>query len=191
MFQSEEGARELSRRECQILTLLCDGATTAQVAFAFGLAPATVEKQILSARRKLRVGNRVELVAYALRHGVAPISGVSRPAVVEVFGDEVGEMEGLVFRYVSSDGNREIPVTNRSALNRPAADWAGPSWKEDLEPLLKALKEACEDGERIPFENAKTALVETGDMYEWSGSVASVKRDRFLVIVDTPLPTTF
>ena len=188
MFEPDRSARELSRRERQILVLLCDGATTAQIAFAFGLAPATVEKQILSARRKLRVANRVELVAYAFRHEVLPIAGKSRPGVVEIVEDDRGETTDFRFRYVSGDGYRDVPVTNHLALNRAASDWAGPSWNEDLEPLLRALGETREGPEWVPFENATTVLAETGDAYEWSGSVSEVNKGRFLVVVDTPLP---
>lgn len=180
-------------RERQVLFLLCDGATSNQIAFAFGLADDTINQHILSARRKLGVRNRIELVSYALRNGLIPLDEHHhRPGVLKVLRDDDDEIEDLIFRYVSSEGDRELPLTNRAAFNQSVVDWAGGNWREDLSALLVALDEsAFDDEQRVPFEGARTTLQETesSDPYEWSGWVETLGDGHYLVVVTTPLPS--
>ena len=180
----------LTRRECQVLMLLCDGATTAQIAFAFGLADTTVDQHIFAARQKLGVRNRVELVSYALRKSLVSLGEADRPGVVEVEWIGHGKPGNLVFRYVSGEGDRAVPSTNRAALNQDAEDWIGTDWILDLAPLIAALWASRSVEEPVFFEGASTYLEETGVVYEWSGWVAWIRDERFMVVVTTPFPGT-
>lgn len=60
----------LSPRERQVLQKLCQGSTTADVAAALFLSPATVRDYTESAMRKLEARNRVHAVALALANGM-------------------------------------------------------------------------------------------------------------------------
>lgn len=180
---------QLTRREWQVLTLLCDGATSGQIGFAFGLAPDTIDQHIASAREKLGTRNRIELVSYALRHDLVPLARDYRPGVVEVLRDEGEAIEDLVFRYVSGDADRVLPETNRTALNQRVSDWAGSAWRQDLSPLVGALESATGCKEKVSFSGARSSIQEEDERYEWSGWVTWINDDHYLLVIETPLPS--
>ena len=71
------GANALGRltsREREILQTLAAGASTADVAEAFGISPLTVQSHVKSILAKLGVHSKVEAVRIAWRHGLAATS---------------------------------------------------------------------------------------------------------------------
>jgi DNA-binding CsgD family transcriptional regulator len=67
-----ETPRPLTRRECEVLGLLAEGHTNAEIAAKLVLSVRTVESHRANLQRKLGRKNRRELVSYALRHGLVP-----------------------------------------------------------------------------------------------------------------------
>ena len=57
----------MSRRELQVLALIAEGATNAEIAERLVIAKATVESHVKSILRKLEVRNRTEAAARYLR----------------------------------------------------------------------------------------------------------------------------
>ncbi|MGZ8629934.1 MAG: LuxR C-terminal-related transcriptional regulator [Actinomycetota bacterium] len=64
----------LTRREREILQTLSAGASTADVAEAFGISPLTVQSHVKNILAKLGVHSKVEAVRIAWRHGLATTS---------------------------------------------------------------------------------------------------------------------
>ncbi len=64
------GARTPTSRERQILAMLAEGDTDAQVAAQLGLSPATVQTHVRNAKAKLGARTRAQAVALALRQGL-------------------------------------------------------------------------------------------------------------------------
>ena len=60
----------LSLRESQVLKLVVEGHTNVSIAERIGLSPKTVETYRARIMRKLGVKDTVELVKFAMRHGV-------------------------------------------------------------------------------------------------------------------------
>ena len=68
------GARAVGRltpREREILRMLAAGASTADLAEAFGISPLTVQSHVKNILAKLGVHSKVEAVRLAWRHGLA------------------------------------------------------------------------------------------------------------------------
>jgi DNA-binding NarL/FixJ family response regulator len=67
------GRREgITDRESEILALITQGRSNAEVAKLTHLSPNTVKSYIRSVYRKIGATNRVEAVLYGMRHGFAP-----------------------------------------------------------------------------------------------------------------------
>jgi DNA-binding NarL/FixJ family response regulator len=62
----------LTRRETQIIGALVDGQTNKDIAGSFGISEYTVKHHLTSVYDKLGVYNRVELVLFAMSHGLCP-----------------------------------------------------------------------------------------------------------------------
>lgn len=60
----------LSAREAQVLVLLAEGLSNAEIAAALGVAPNTVRNHVRSIMAKLGVRNRVQAAVYAVRAGL-------------------------------------------------------------------------------------------------------------------------
>jgi DNA-binding NarL/FixJ family response regulator len=73
-----DGLRSLTPREREILQTLAAGASTTEVAEAFGISPLTVQSHVKNILAKLGVHSKVYAVRIAWRHGVAT---PSRPSV--------------------------------------------------------------------------------------------------------------
>jgi DNA-binding NarL/FixJ family response regulator len=73
----------LTRRESQIIGALVDGQTNKDIAGTFGISEYTVKHHLTSVYDKLGVYNRVELVLFALTHGLcaAPAEAALMSAV--------------------------------------------------------------------------------------------------------------
>lgn len=65
-----EDLAHLSARELEVLYLLCDGLIAKEVADRLGVSTRTVESHRTRIYRKLRVRTSVELVRYAIHHGL-------------------------------------------------------------------------------------------------------------------------
>jgi two-component system, NarL family, response regulator LiaR len=63
-------ARQLSPRELQVLRLLVQGASSAELARRLYLSKNTVRTHIQNICAKLRVHSRLEAVAFAMKHGI-------------------------------------------------------------------------------------------------------------------------
>ena len=61
---------DLTPRELQVLRMVCDGASPADVADALVISPKTVSNHLTSVYAKLGVHSRTEAVATALRRGL-------------------------------------------------------------------------------------------------------------------------
>ena len=66
----EEELPKLSRREHQVLVLLGDGLTTAQIALRLGLRPRTIRGYVASMKARLEAQNIQQLVARAVALGL-------------------------------------------------------------------------------------------------------------------------
>jgi PAS domain S-box-containing protein len=64
-------ATGLTERELQVLSLLTQGLSTADIARSLSISPATVRNHIRNILQKLQVHSRVEAVVYAIEHGLA------------------------------------------------------------------------------------------------------------------------
>lgn len=62
----KEDVPKLSRREYQVLYLLGDGLTTAQIALKLGLRPRTIRGYVAGMKSKLRAQNMQQLMARAV-----------------------------------------------------------------------------------------------------------------------------
>lgn len=66
-FLGDEATAALTKREQQVLQLVCEGLTNAEIAGTLGTAASTVKTQISSILAKMEVANRTELAALATR----------------------------------------------------------------------------------------------------------------------------
>jgi len=69
--QGADAVGALTSREREILRTLATGASTFEVAEAFGISPLTVQSHVKSILAKLGVHSKVEAVRLAWRHGLA------------------------------------------------------------------------------------------------------------------------
>jgi DNA-binding NarL/FixJ family response regulator len=64
------GEKLLTSREEQVVALVADGLSNRNIATELGLSEHTVKKYLFRIFEKLGISNRVELVLYAVHHGV-------------------------------------------------------------------------------------------------------------------------
>jgi len=70
----EPATEELTPREHEVLELVAEGATNAEIAARLTISENTVKFHMKNILQKLHASNRAEVVAYALRSGLLPIS---------------------------------------------------------------------------------------------------------------------
>jgi two-component system nitrate/nitrite response regulator NarL len=63
----------LTRREGQLVSLLVEGHTNKEMASQLGVSDQTIKNQLTTLYRKAGVSNRLELVVFALRNGLAGV----------------------------------------------------------------------------------------------------------------------
>ena len=68
--QSRAARPPLTERELEVLTWVCDGKTSAEIATILGISLSTVRNQIQSTLVKLKVSTRTQAVAKALKKGL-------------------------------------------------------------------------------------------------------------------------
>ncbi len=68
--RSGNSSARLTERELQVLILLCGGRTPKETAHALRISPKTVSAHRANILRKLKLRNTVDLIRYALRHGL-------------------------------------------------------------------------------------------------------------------------
>lgn len=68
----EPGREELSERELEVLRLMIDGKSNAQIAEALVISLSTVKFHVSSILSKLGVKSRTEAIAHATRHNILP-----------------------------------------------------------------------------------------------------------------------
>lgn len=73
------GAGDLTRREEQVLRLLGQGASSAEIAESMGISGNTVRKHVQRLLDKLGARSRLEAVAEAVRRGLLPASPSPKP----------------------------------------------------------------------------------------------------------------
>ncbi len=64
----------MTPREHEVLELVAEGATNAEIAARLTISENTVKFHMKNILQKLHASNRAEVVAYALRSGLLPIS---------------------------------------------------------------------------------------------------------------------
>jgi DNA-binding NarL/FixJ family response regulator len=64
-------ASQLTPKECEVLALLAEGASSSEIARSLSISPNTVRTHVQSILAKLQVHSRLEAVAFAARHGIA------------------------------------------------------------------------------------------------------------------------
>ena len=69
--QADGGVPRLSERETEVLRMVATGMTYKQIATRLVLSHRTVENHVQNTLGKLQLHNRVELVRYAIEHGLA------------------------------------------------------------------------------------------------------------------------
>ncbi|MFJ7190686.1 response regulator [Streptomyces bacillaris] len=69
------GATQLSPREREVVVLLAEGLTNAEIATALSITVGTVKTHLTNVQAKLGARNRVEIAAWAWRNGVAGQGG--------------------------------------------------------------------------------------------------------------------
>ena len=69
---------ELTEREATILRLLAQGDSNQEIAEALGVSEKTVRNRLSEIFSKLRLNNRTQAALYALREGIATLSGSGR-----------------------------------------------------------------------------------------------------------------
>ena len=70
MEDEEQGVKDLTPRELEVLTLVVEGMTNAEIGYDLGISEKTVEKHLDGVYRKLKVGSRVEAAVLAVREGL-------------------------------------------------------------------------------------------------------------------------
>ncbi len=68
----KEGAECLTAREREVLRCLSTGASNKDISGALGISPNTVQNHVVNILRKLRLENRVQATAYAVRNRLTP-----------------------------------------------------------------------------------------------------------------------
>jgi two-component system, NarL family, nitrate/nitrite response regulator NarL len=71
--------KQLSKRERQILPLVCNGLKNKEIAFELGIAESTVWHHLTAVFTKLQVGDRMGLAAFAYSHGLVLPGAQSGP----------------------------------------------------------------------------------------------------------------
>jgi two-component system nitrate/nitrite response regulator NarL len=66
-------AKQLTPREVQVLELLAEGASSAEIARRLTVSPNTVRTHVQGILSKLQVHSRLEAAAFAVRHGVVTV----------------------------------------------------------------------------------------------------------------------
>ena len=69
---SRKSSAPLTPREIEIVQLLAEGKSNKQIAAELGISVRTVEAHRQHVMQKLRIRSVVELVFYAMHHGIAP-----------------------------------------------------------------------------------------------------------------------
>jgi DNA-binding NarL/FixJ family response regulator len=69
----EDPLQRLSSRERQVLQMLAEGHSVAQIAGALSLSPKTVETYRARMRQKLGIGDLANLIRFAIQQGVSPL----------------------------------------------------------------------------------------------------------------------
>lgn len=170
----------LTRRENQVLLLVVDGATNAQIAHGFGLSADTISQHLGSIRQKLDVANRTELAAFALRKGLVDGRDEARPATIEVEWGQGDEVLDIRFRYLTAEGERRAPETQKAMLDASFAGFQGPDWTTSASSLVEALQAARHTDEAIRFSGAAGRLEETGGDFSWAGSISRISDSHYL-----------
>lgn len=172
----------LTTREWQVLTLTCDGATTAQIAHGFGLSSDTVSQHLSQIRGKLRVSNRTEMTAVSLREELVPVEDGRRPGAIEVAWSPGGEPEDLTWRYFPAEGRRRRPKTVNGFVDTPLSDVLGPGWRDQFGPLAEAVVEARDTNSSGRFGGLMVPDLDRGELFEWSGEVYPIGDSHFLTM---------
>ncbi|RME11791.1 MAG: DNA-binding response regulator [Ardenticatenia bacterium] len=68
--QRRAAFRDLSDRELEVLALVAQGKSNAEIAEILTLSPVTVRNHVSTILQKLGLSNRIEAATYAVRHGI-------------------------------------------------------------------------------------------------------------------------
>lgn len=76
-----EGYETLTTREREVLHLVAEGSTNAQVGDRLGISPRTADTHRTNLMRKLNLHSQAHLVRYAIQRGIIALEGPTRPSV--------------------------------------------------------------------------------------------------------------
>jgi PAS domain S-box-containing protein len=150
--------QQLTRREQQVLTLIAEGLTVAEIARRLHRSTKTIESHRLSLGRKLGLDNRVKLARLAIEAELASVPGIER--------DWAGR-DRKTDRWAGT-GNQPEP-------EQASGGGLGPFEDEILQTI-----EACGDGlalinaqARILFANARACEILAASRHRLIGRLAS------------------
>lgn len=69
----DHAAHNITQRELEILNLIVEGQTNAEIAYVLGIKPSTVKTYVRRITSKLNVNSRLEAVTFAIKHGIIVI----------------------------------------------------------------------------------------------------------------------
>jgi DNA-binding NarL/FixJ family response regulator len=70
IFDDTEAERHLTKREQQVLQMVCDGQTMKEIAYELKLSPHTIQYYHRSVMEKVGVNRTADLIVYAMRSGL-------------------------------------------------------------------------------------------------------------------------
>ncbi|MFN2250954.1 MAG: response regulator [Anaerolineae bacterium] len=73
--ERESAFKDLTERELEVLRLVAEGMTNAEIAADLYLSEKTVRNHVSSILAKLELSNRIEAATYAVRHGLERLTG--------------------------------------------------------------------------------------------------------------------
>lgn len=176
----------LTRRERQVLLLLVDGATSAQIAHAMGIKEDTVNQHLNAARGKLGAQNRIELAALALRKEVVQLQEHTRVLVWEVSWTEPDEVGEAFLRYQPREAVRRYPEF-RDWLDRSYSEFL-PDWRNQFAPVIEAIEKSRHSDYPVGFKG-EVEMPQPAGRVSFEGSVEPLSESHFLLLLDSPLPT--
>lgn len=175
----------LSEREQEVLWLVADGATNAQIAYGLGIVEKTVQKHVASIKHKLGASTRAQVVSLALRDGIPDAAMMRERTIIhQAIRDDAGEVVDSTIRYISHDSVHSLPGIER-VLGTPVSGWyAGWTGELTFKLFVSAIKTGREgrfSGHlmRLPWESGPRAV---------EGRVARLDTDRAAFVTSKTSP---
>ena len=182
----------LTPREREILTLIAEGESLAEIAQKLSRSLKTIESHRLSLGRKLKASNRVELAKIAISHGLITIdvpapqtSGGTNDTVEQLWINQIntaiGKNTGRVLLQKFCEAASVLPSVNAAAIC--TTDTAFDSPDDKYRRIIKATSEEGKPGQIRRFNAAGPAckiLVDEGEHIIQEGASDAYPDDPWL-----------